>query len=79
MRRGLPLAVAEHLSHNYGDKAGQLAALVEARPRLAAPLATGFPFIEAEVVYAIKHEYAVTAVDVLARRTRLAFLHKEVW
>ena len=33
-----------------------------------------FPYLEAEVKYAVK-EYACTAVDVLARRTRLAFLH----
>ena len=33
-----------------------------------------FPYIEAEVIYAIK-EYARTAVDVLARRTRLSFLN----
>ena len=33
-----------------------------------------FPYIEAEVKYAIK-EYACTAIDVLARRTRLAFLN----
>ena len=33
-----------------------------------------FPYLEAEVKYSVK-EYACTAVDVLARRTRLAFLH----
>lgn len=33
-----------------------------------------FPYIEAEVSYAVK-EYARTAVDVLARRTRLSFLN----
>ena len=33
-----------------------------------------FPYIEAEISYAIK-EYARTAVDVLARRTRLSFLN----
>ena len=31
--------------------------------------------IDAEVRYAVQHEYAQTAVDVLARRTRLAFLN----
>lgn len=31
--------------------------------------------IEAEVHYAIRHEYAQTALDVLARRTRLSFLN----
>ena len=33
-----------------------------------------FPYIEAEVKYAVK-EYARTATDVVARRTRLAFLN----
>lgn len=33
-----------------------------------------FPYIEAEVAYAVK-EYARTAVDILARRTRLSFLN----
>jgi glycerol-3-phosphate dehydrogenase len=31
--------------------------------------------IEAEVVYAVRYEYAQTAIDVLARRTRLSFLN----
>ena len=38
-------------------------------------MAPGYPFIEAEIVYAVRHEYAETAADVLARRTRLAFLN----
>ncbi len=33
-----------------------------------------FPYIEAEISYAVK-EYARTAVDILARRTRLSFLN----
>lgn len=32
------------------------------------------PYLEAEVLYACREEYAVTAVDVIARRMRLAFL-----
>jgi glycerol-3-phosphate dehydrogenase len=31
--------------------------------------------IDAEVRYAVRHEYALTAIDVLARRTRLSFLN----
>ena len=34
-----------------------------------------FPYIEAEIRYAIRKEYARTAVDILARRTRLSFLN----
>ena len=33
-----------------------------------------FPYMESEVSFAVK-EYARTAVDVLARRTRLSFLN----
>jgi glycerol-3-phosphate dehydrogenase len=35
------------------------------------------PVIEAEVRYAIRHEYAQTAVDVIARRCRLSFLNAQ--
>lgn len=33
--------------------------------------------IDAEVRYAVRHEYARTAIDVIARRTRLAFLNAQ--
>ncbi len=33
-----------------------------------------YSYVEAEVVYAAREEHACTAVDVLARRTRLAFV-----
>ena len=35
-----------------------------------------FPYIEADVIYAIK-EYACNVVDVIARRTSLAFLNSQ--
>lgn len=40
-------------------------------------LSEEFPYIEAEVKYSMQ-EYACTLVDVLARRTRLAFLSVHV-
>lgn len=33
-----------------------------------------YPYLEAEVVWAVR-EYACTTVDILARRTRLAFVN----
>ncbi|CAG7829349.1 unnamed protein product, partial [Allacma fusca] len=36
-----------------------------------------FPYIDAEVRYAVK-EYAATAVDIIARRLRLPFLNAQV-
>jgi len=82
--------VAEHLARNYGTRAADVLAEVDADsvkgsrsglykhyPRLyeGAAATTGYPYLEAEVRYAIDYEYAVTPADVLARRTRLAFLN----
>ena len=76
--------VANHLCHNYGTRALQLAELAETHPALCpiAPdgtkrwkrLSAEYPHLEAEVTFACRNEYACTAVDVLARRTRLAFV-----
>jgi glycerol-3-phosphate dehydrogenase len=64
--------IATHLCAAYGDRAAEVATI-----GLHARLAPHHPFIEAEVVHAIEHEMAQTAMDVLARRTRLAFLDSE--
>lgn len=69
--------VAKHLSETYGDRAdevAQLAAVTGKRhPIVGKRLAEEFPYIEAEVKYAVR-EYACSAADVLSLRTRLAFL-----
>lgn len=41
------------------------------------PLVKGYPYIEAEVIYAVRNEYALRIEDIIARRTRLAFLNRE--
>jgi glycerol-3-phosphate dehydrogenase len=41
---------------------------------LRRPLVDGLPHLAAEVVYAARYESAMTAADVLTRRTRLALL-----
>ena len=70
--------MAKHLVHCYGTKAVQVvkeASLTGDRwPVVGKRLSAQFPHIEAEVKFAIQ-EYACTVVDVLARRTRLAFLN----
>lgn len=37
-------------------------------------LAHGYPYLEAEVAYCARNEYCESAVDFIARRSRLAFL-----
>ena len=70
----LPPSVAWHLVRRYGETARLLADLIAAEPRLGEPLVPGLPWVGAEVVYAARHEQAMTVADVLARRTRLALL-----
>ncbi|KAI9680532.1 MAG: mitochondrial glycerol-3-phosphate dehydrogenase [Caeruleum heppii] len=76
---GVETDVARHLTESYGDRAWTVAALsaptgsrFPVRGFRISPL---YPFVDGEVRYAVRHEYAQTAVDVLARRTRLAFLN----
>lgn len=58
----------------YGSDAAHIKALATTEPALQAKLITGFEHIEAEVVWAVKHEMARTVEDVLARRLRILFL-----
>lgn len=64
--------IAHHLAASYGDRVDELLNVHEKFGRTR--LVDGYPFIEAEVIYAVQHEYAVHATDVLARRLRLGFL-----
>jgi glycerol-3-phosphate dehydrogenase len=78
---GLETEVAKHLTESYGDRAWTVAALckpTEKRfPARGERISALYPFVDGEVRYAVRHEYAQTAVDVLARRTRLAFLNAQ--
>ncbi|EPS31873.1 Glycerol-3-phosphate dehydrogenase [Penicillium oxalicum] len=78
---GLETDVAKHLTTSYGDRAWQVAALSSPTntryPVRGCRISALYPFVDGEVRYAVRHEYAQTAVDVIARRTRLAFLNAE--
>ena len=68
---GLDADIAEYLNRAYGDRAVKVAELAETYPQRLVP---GQPQLGAEVIYSATSEGADTAVDFLARRTRLAFL-----
>jgi glycerol-3-phosphate dehydrogenase len=78
----MPKDVAAHLVSNYGTRALQIAELATnglckdiAETRYGHKrLVAKYPFLEAECVFAARQEYALSVVDVLARRTRLAFI-----
>jgi glycerol-3-phosphate dehydrogenase len=78
---GIETEVAKHLTQAYGDRAWLVAALcspTDARfPVRGLRVSPLYPFVDGEVRYAVRHECAQTAVDVLARRTRLAFLNAQ--
>ncbi|KAE9546879.1 hypothetical protein FO519_009909, partial [Halicephalobus sp. NKZ332] len=75
---GLEVDVAQHLANTYGDRAFVVARMCKMTgkrwPIVGHRLHEEFPYLEAEVSYAIK-EYAYTAIDVIARRMRLSFLN----
>ncbi|KAL9944217.1 mitochondrial glycerol-3-phosphate dehydrogenase [Verticillium nonalfalfae] len=74
---GFDADVAHHLATNYGDRAWDVAAAEFGSSGSARPanrLAAAYPFIDGEIRYGIRQEAAQTASDIIARRTRLAFL-----
>ena len=68
-----PSSIIHHLTHNYGDRAPVVLSLASERSDFSL-LSPHFPFLTAELLYAVQYEYAMRAVDVLAHRTRLCFL-----
>ncbi len=74
-RFALEADVASHLNRAYGSFAAEVARL--ATEGLERRLVPEQPYLEAEVVYAARHEYARSTADVLWRRLRLAMLDEE--
>lgn len=77
--------MASRLARAYGGRAHDVMAVARevagrADPlqgRELAVLVKGYPYLAAEAVFAARYEWAMHAEDVIARRTRLAFLNKE--
>jgi glycerol-3-phosphate dehydrogenase len=67
----VPLAVSSHLIARYGSLATEVLDLIRADKTLGRPLLADHPYLRAEVAYAVTHEGALHAEDVLARRVRL--------
>jgi glycerol-3-phosphate dehydrogenase len=65
---------AWHLHRAYGDRAAAVADLAGAQGNRL--LVYGHPYLEAEVIYAARHEAVGRAIDVLARRIPLALLDR---
>lgn len=75
---GLEDDVARHLSESYGDRAWSVCAIAKPTgkryPHHGVRLDSQLPYIEAEVRYATRSEYATKVADFIGRRSRMAFL-----
>jgi glycerol-3-phosphate dehydrogenase len=69
---GVPDEAYAQLAGRYGHAAHEVLQLAAEQPELAAPIQPGMPDVLAEAAYAARNEQALTAGDVLLRRTRLA-------
>jgi glycerol-3-phosphate dehydrogenase len=78
---GVETEVAKYLCQAYGDRAWTVAALSSPTdqrfPVRGKKISTLYPYIDGEVRYCVRHEYAQTATDIIARRMRLAFLNAQ--
>jgi len=67
----LPEATARHLVSKFGSEASAVLSLGRKHPEWRTPIVAGSPAIQAEVVYCVREEMAVSVEDVLARRLGL--------
>jgi glycerol-3-phosphate dehydrogenase len=63
-------AAAAHLASRFGTETPDVLSVADGRPELLDPLVPGLHYLEAEAVYAVRHEMAGSVADVLDRRTR---------
>ncbi|MFF8844121.1 glycerol-3-phosphate dehydrogenase/oxidase [Streptomyces sp. NPDC015127] len=68
------LDVPRRLVRRYGSEAPAVHALGLADPSLARPVISGHPVTGAELVWAVRHEGALDASDLLDRRTRIGLV-----
>jgi glycerol-3-phosphate dehydrogenase len=62
----------------YGDHAGEIAALVEKEPALGVAIHRDLPYTWAEVEWICRNEMVVHLEDLMARRLRMLFLNARV-
>jgi len=64
---------SDHL-HIYGTDAEKIRTLAKSSPELSEKLHPDYPYLKAEVIWAVRFEMALKVEDVLARRIRILFL-----
>lgn len=69
----MPADIVFHLVEKFGSCAVRVLDLVRADPSLGSRLVRGAPQIQAEVVYSVREEMAISIEDILSRRLGLQF------
>lgn len=69
--------LAAHLGERYGTESRFVTDILAGDPSLDRPIVEGLPYLEAEVVYAARHEMARSVDDVLSRRTRARIMARD--
>jgi glycerol-3-phosphate dehydrogenase len=65
--------IASHMVESYGFLWRTVWELARTNPDLSERIEPSLPWLRAEIVYAARHEMALTIADVLMRRTHVAF------
>lgn len=69
--------LAAHLGERYGTESRFVTDILAGDPSLDRPIVEGLPYLEAEVVYAARHEMARSVDDILSRRTRARIMARD--
>lgn len=73
----LNISTVKHLIDTYAGNYRVILEMTQESPELKRELVEGLPHIQAQVVYAARHEMALTVADVLSRRTRIELLSRD--
>jgi glycerol-3-phosphate dehydrogenase len=74
---GLEHDVCKHLAAKYGGLANKVVSITTENPAFRERILDKYPFIKAEIIYAVREEMALELRDFLARRIRLEIMDWE--
>jgi glycerol-3-phosphate dehydrogenase len=77
MTSELPPDIARHVQQTYGSRAPQLMSLIKKDGAGARRLEPGLPYIEAELTFAVRFEFACELDDVLRRRVPIGLFGRD--
>lgn len=74
---GLRVDQIEDLLDRYGNNVAEVLEAIRLRPDLGRPLEAAPEYLRADVAFAVTHEGALHLEDILERRVRLAYEHRD--